>query len=198
MKKFVELLNKYKREIISGVVIVSIPICIGLIGKAYIDKEINEVNKREEQQIVEQENPEITEPEIIPEEEQEPETVPPVENNISDTKMARSLIEPSIQESIGDLEYTILEEDNQLILVMHIPAEELAYVSESTWNELANNAIYAQTSWQDVFDSYGLNVVFSVAVGDINRDRIYLAISDGQIIYDVFEEQDNNLESKSL
>ena len=111
--------------------------------------------------------------------------------------MARQLIEPSIKETIGDLEYKILEQDGQLILMLHLPAEELAYVTEPVWSDLASNAIYAQTAWQDVFKSAGLNVNFSVCIGDMDRDKVYLAANNGQIIYDVFNEQ-NDLQTNSF
>jgi hypothetical protein len=127
----------------------------------------------------------------------EPEPTPPVENKMSDIEMARALIEPSIKETVGDLEYKIVEQDDQLILMLHLSAEELAYVTEPEWRDLATNAKYAQTAWQDVFRSAGLNVNFSVYVGDMNKDKVYLAANNGLIIYDVFDEV-NDLQINSF
>ena len=81
--------------------------------------------------------------------------------------------------------------------MLHLPEEDLAYVTEPEWRDLATNAKYAQTAWQDVFRSAGLNVNFSVYVGDMNKDRIYLAANNGLIIYDVFDEI-NDLQINSL
>jgi hypothetical protein len=121
----------------------------------------------------------------------------PQQPEMNDMEKARSLIELSIKETVGDSKYEILEQDDQLILMLHLPEEDLAYVTKSDWRELATNAKYAQTAWQDVFRSAGLNVNFSVYVGDMDKDRVYLAANNGLIIYDVFNEQ-NDLQINSF
>lgn len=193
--KIKEILNKYKRELSVAAVIIALASVIGIAGNSCTDEEVIEEQAiKEEEQVP---TPEYVSP-IEPEEEPEPEYTPPVENQASDMEMARQLIEPSIQESMGHLNYKIVENGDQLILVLDFKAEELSYVTEHDWSQLKNSAIYAQTNWQDVFDSAGLSIKFRVFVGDISRDRMYLAASDGQIIYDVFEDSSNDLQLENM
>lgn len=189
-------MKKYGYTIIAGCAVLGLISCFAFIGVSCSNDEYKEEQTKQEEQVPVPEYVSPIEPQQ-PEPEVEPEPTPPVEDRMSDIEMARALIEPSIKETIGDLEYKILEQDGQLILMLHLPAEELAYVTEPVWNDLASNAIYAQTAWQDVFKSAGLNVNFSVCIGDMNRDRVYLAANNGQIIYDVFNEQ-NDLQTNSF
>ena len=171
--KFKELMKK--NNLVTVFVVLGLASCLTLVGISCSNGEYKkEETKQEEQVLIEHQQPEM-----------------------SDIEKARSLIEPSIKETVGDLEYVILEQDDQLILMLHLPEEDLAYVTKSDWRELATNAKYAQTAWQDVFRSAGLNVNFSVYVGDMNKDRIYLAANNGLIIYDVFDEI-NDLQINSL
>ena len=171
--KFKELMKK--NNLVTVFVVLGLASCLTLVGIScsngeYKEKEI----KQEEQVLIEHQQPEM-----------------------SDIEKARSLIEPSIKETIGDLEYEILEQDDQLVLMLHLPEEDLAYVTKPEWRDLASNAKYAQRAWQDVFKSAGLNVNFLVFVGDINKDRVYLAANNGHIIYDVFDEV-NDLQTNSF
>lgn len=171
--KFKELMKKY--NLVAGFVVLGLASCLALVGISCSNEEYKkEETKQEEQVLIEHQQPEI-----------------------SDIEMARALIEPSIEETIGDLEYEILEQDDQLVLMLHLPEEDLAYVTKPEWRDLASNAKYAQSAWQDVFKSAGLNVNFLVFVGDINKDRVYLAANNGHIIYDVFDEV-NDLQINSF
>ena len=176
-------MKKYGYTIIAGCVLIGLISCLAFIKVSCSNDKYKEEQTKQEEQV------------LIPE--VEPEPTPPVEDRMNDVEKARALIEPSIKETIGDLEYEILEQDDQLILMLHLPEEELAYVTEPDWRDLATNAKYAQTAWQDVFRSAGLNVNFSVFVGDINKDRVYLAANNGHIIYDVFDEV-NDLQINSF
>ena len=176
-------MKKHGHTIIAGCTVLGLIGCFTFVGVSCSNDEYKEEQTKQEEQVT---VPEVK-PEIVP----EVEPTPPVENRMSDIEKARALIEPSIEETVGNLEYEILEQDDQLILMLHLSAEELAYVTEPDWRDLATNAKYAQTAWQDVFRSAGLNVNFSVCVGDINRDKIYLAANNGHIIYDVFNEVDD-------
>lgn len=187
-------MKKYGYTIIAGCTILGLISCFAFIGVSCSNDEYKEEQVKQEEQVP---KPEYVSPIEPQQPESEVEPTPPVEDRMSDIEMARALIEPSIKETVGDLEYKILEQDDQLILILHLSAEELVYVTESVWSDLASNAIYAQTAWQDVFESAGISVNFSVCVGDVNRDKIYLAINNGQIIYDVFNEQ-NDLQTNSF
>jgi hypothetical protein len=176
-------MKRYGYTIIAGCTALSLIGCLAFIKVSCSNDEYKEEQTKQEEQV---QVPEV-----------EPEPTPPVENKMSDIEMARALIEPSIKETVGDLEYKIVEQDDQLILMLHLSAEELAYVTEPEWRDLATNAKYAQTAWQDVFRSAGLNVNFSVYVGDMNKDKVYLAANNGLIIYDVFDEV-NDLQINSF
>lgn len=171
--KFKELMKKY--NLVAGFVVLGLASCLTLVGISCSNGEYKkEKTKQEEQVLIESQQPEI-----------------------SDIEMAHALIEPSIEETIGDLEYEILEQDDQLVLMLHLPEEDLAYVTKPEWRDLASNAKYAQKAWQDVFKSAGLNVNFLVFVGDINKNRVYLAANNGHIIYDIFDEV-NDLQINSF
>ena len=184
--KFKELMKKY--NLVAGIVVLGLASCLALVGVSCFNEEYKEEETKQEQQVP---TPEY----VAPTKPQRPEsTTAPKEERMSDVDMALSIMEPSIRETLGDMEYKFLENGNQLALVMHFPAEDLPYVTEKDWSDLKASAIYAQTAWQDVFDQAGLNVQFCVFIGDIDKDRMYLAANNGQIIYDVFEENRNNNE----
>ncbi len=184
--KFKELMKKY--NLVAGIVVLGLASCLALVGVSCFNEEYKEEETKQEQQVP---TPEY----VAPTKPQKPENTPaPKEERMSDVEMALSIMEPSIRETLGDMEYKFLENGNQLALVMHFPAEDLPYVTEKDWSDLKASAIYAQTAWQDVFDQAGLNVQFCVFIGDIDKDRMYLAANNGQIIYDVFEENRNNNE----
>lgn len=171
--KFKELMKK--NNLVTVFVVLGLASCLTLVGISCSNGEYKEEEtKQEEQVLIEHQQPEM-----------------------SDIEKARALIEPSIKETVGDLEYEILEQDDQLVLMLHLPEEDLAYVTKPEWRDLASNAKYAQKAWQDVFKSAGLNVNFLVFVGDINKDRVYLAANNGHIIYDVFDEV-NDLQINSF
>lgn len=178
--KFKELMKK--DNLIAGFVVLGLASCLALVGISCSNGEYKEKETKQEEQVL---IPEY----VAPTKPQQPE--------MSDMEKARSLIEPSIKETVGDSEYEILEQNGQLILMFHLSAEDLAYVTEPDWRDLATNAKYAQAAWQDVFRSAGLNVDFLVYIGDINKDEVYLAASNGHILYDVFNEV-NDLKIKSF
>lgn len=169
--KFKELMKK--NNLVTVFVVLGLASCLTLVGISCSNGEYKKEETKQEEQVL---IPEY----VAPTKPQQPE--------MSDIEKAHALIEPSIEETIGDLEYEILEQDDQLVLMLHLPEEDLAYVTKPEWRDLASNAKYAQRAWQDVFKSAGLNVNFLVFVGDINKDRVYLAANNGHIIYDVFDE----------
>lgn len=182
--KFKKLMKKY--NLVAGFVVLGLASCLAIVGISCSNEEYKKEEIKQEQQVP---TPEYVSP-IKP---QKPESTPaPKEEQMSDIDMALSLMEPSIRETLGDMEYEFLENGNQLALVMHFPAEDLPYVTEKDWSDLKASAIYAQSGWQDVFDQAGLNVQFCVFIGDIDKDRMYLAAVNGYIVYDVFEESSGN------
>lgn len=178
--KFKELMKK--NNLVTVFVVLGLASCLTLVGISCSNGEYKKEETKQEEQVP---IPEY----VAPTKPQQPE--------MSDIEKARSLMEPSIKETVGDSEYVILEQNDQLILMLHLPEEDLVYVTKSDWRELATNAKYAQTAWQDVFRSAGLNVNFSVYVGDMDKDRVYLAANNGLIIYDVFDEV-NDLQINSF
>lgn len=178
--KFKELIKKYNLvyNLVAGFVVLGLASCLALVGISCFNEEY-----KQEEQVPTSEY-------VAPTKPQQPE--------MNDMEMARALIEPSIEETIGNSEYEILEQNGQLILMFHFPAEELNYVTEPDWKDLATNAKYAQAAWQDVFISAGLNVDFSVYIGDINKGEVFLAANNGHIIYDVFKENENSVDVREF
>ena len=107
-------------------------------------------------------------------------------NNVDQVQYAKQLIDQVMRENFQGVQYTIMEENGELVMVINIEPNDPAFTSMDTWNELVGIIIQYDCAIQQYLQQNGVNVQTSTLVGNFQSDTPVLAIKNGEVMYDLF------------
>ena len=173
-------------------------VCIGLVmmfGLAMFSCGRNGISEQEvkQEEIVGQEEQEVIEDESLNEEVRNGEYQLDNKNEEKvDINDLYDLTKQIINESYeGGFDYTLeIVGDDTIIFIVDLSTEEVANsITNGSWDDLVKNGIYMCEETVDAYRRLGNdNVHFSLMIGDKSIDKVYLAILDDTIIYNVADE----------
>ena len=104
----------------------------------------------------------------------------------SDVEDAKKVINAVMNEFFPDIKYRIIEENGLLGIVLDIPTNDVAFTSIEEWNKLVDIIVEYDLLMQQYLQQFGVNVPTATMVANTQRDEAYLLISNGEVMYDVF------------
>ncbi len=116
----------------------------------------------------------------------EPINKPAQEHEIlnDDIDEAYAYLKEPLDESFNDTRHEITKDGDTITLHFHISIKDMQYTTQEEWQELKNNAIYAQSIWQKALELEGYSAKFAICIGDLDQGILYLTIMDGKVIFD--------------
>lgn len=108
----------------------------------------------------------------------------------SDKEQAKQLIDQVMAENFSDIEYSVVESENGLIILINIDSNDEAFTSMDEWNRLVAVMVDFDIMIQHFLQQCGLNVPTGTMVANIESDTPVLAIINGEIMLDIFNHID--------
>lgn len=105
-----------------------------------------------------------------------------------DINAAYEYLKEPLDESFNDIRHEITKDEDTITLHFHISIADLENTTQEEWEELRENALYAQGIWQRALELKGYGAKFAICVGDLDKGVLYLEISDGKVLYDGLSE----------
>lgn len=165
---------------IVAVLIVLIMIILSGIGMSKDAKREEFKPPEKQEQQVEEPKEEVQEPE----EEIKDEDLTPTLNTQSNVDRAYDALKPIIDDKLSNFRHELRKEDNTIFLIVHLDAEQVLYADQETWDSLVVSATNSCGEFKKVLNSSGCNdVSLSYMIGDLNRDKVYLTVLNGEVIY---------------
>lgn len=109
---------------------------------------------------------------------------------VSDLDQAEQIIDKIMAENFQGIEYMILKENGALVIILNIPANDSAFSSMEQWNELVGTVVEYDIMIQQALQQCGLNVPTATMVANIESDTPLLAVINGEVMYDAFNNID--------
>ena len=106
----------------------------------------------------------------------------------NDIDAAYAYLKDPLDESFNDIRHEVTKDGDMIILHLHISIADIENTTQEEWEDLKNNAVYAQNIWQKALKLKGYGAEFSVCIGDLDKNVLYLAVSDGKVLYDGLSE----------
>ena len=110
-----------------------------------------------------------------------------------DIDAAYAYLKDPLDESFNDIRHEVTKDGDMIILHLHISIADIENTTQEEWEDLKNNAVYAQSIWQKALKLKGYGAEFSVCIGDLDKNVLYLAVSDGKVLYDGLSEVEYDL-----
>lgn len=108
----------------------------------------------------------------------------------SDKEQAKQLIDQVMTENFSDIEYSVVESENGLIILINIGSNDEAFTSMDEWNRLVDAVVDFDIMIQQFLQQCGLNVPTGTMVANVQSDTPLLAIINGEIMLDIFNHID--------
>lgn len=105
-----------------------------------------------------------------------------------DIDEAYEYLKDPLDESFNEVRHEITKDKDTVTLHLHIAIADIENTTQEEWEELKNNAIYAQSIWQKALKLEGFNTKFAVCIGDLDKGILYLEISNGRVLFDGLSE----------
>ena len=105
-----------------------------------------------------------------------------------DIDAAYEYLKEPLDESFNDIRHEITKDEDTITLHFHISIADIENTTQEEWEELRENALYAQGIWQRALELKGYSTKFAICVGDLDKGVLYLEISDGKVLYDGLSE----------
>ena len=105
-----------------------------------------------------------------------------------DIDEAYAYLKDPLDESFNDVRHEVTKDEDMITLHLHISIKDIENTTQEEWEDLKNNAVYAQNIWQKALKLKGYGAEFSVCIGDLDKNVLYLAVSDGKVLYDGLSE----------
>ena len=106
----------------------------------------------------------------------------------NDIDAAYEYLKDPLDEGFNDIRHEVTKDEDTITLHLHISIADLENTTQEEWEELRENAIYAQSIWQKALELKGYSAKFAICVGDLDKGVLYLEISDGKVLYDGLSE----------
>lgn len=101
-----------------------------------------------------------------------------------DIDAAYAYLKDPLDESFNEVRHEVTKDEDIITLHLHISIADLENTTQEEWEDLKNNAIYAQSIWQKALELEGYSTKFAVCIGDLDKKVLYLEISNGRVLYD--------------
>ena len=106
----------------------------------------------------------------------------------NDIDAAYAYLKDPLDKSFNEVRHEVTKDGDMIILHLHISIADIENTTQEEWEDLKNNAVYAQSIWQKALELEGYGAEFSVCIGDLDKNVLYLAVSDGKVLYDGLSE----------
>ena len=104
---------------------------------------------------------------------------------LGDIEQAEQLIDQIMAEHFQGIEYMILKENGALVVIINLPANDVALTSIDEWNELVGIMVDYDIMIQQFLQQCGLQVPTATMVANIESDTPLLGIVNGEVMYDI-------------
>ena len=111
----------------------------------------------------------------------------------NDIDAAYAYLKDPLDKSFNEVRHEVTKDGDMIILHLHISIADIENTTQEEWEDLKNNAVYAQSIWQKALELEGYGAEFSVCIGDLDKNVLYLAVSDGKVLYDGLSEVEYEL-----
>ena len=149
----------------------------------------NEVEQQLPQTQIEEQQPQVQNP-IDEDLNDEYKSKIDEKQQVSDLDQAEQIIDKIMAENFQGIEYMILKENGALVIILNIPANDSAFSSMEQWNELVGTVVEYDIMIQQALQQCGLNVPTATMVANIESDTPLLAVVNGEVMYDAFNNID--------
>ena len=108
-------------------------------------------------------------------------------NKKEQLEQAKIIIEDSVKGNFNADEYRIItdEKSNTVILTILTTEYQVSVgIQDGSYYTMRENMIENSLMGKNLFDKLGLNVNYSVVLGDVTNDIIWLGILNGRVLYD--------------
>lgn len=113
-------------------------------------------------------------------------------NQQSQLQQAKQIIHQVMAENFEGVDYELIENDEHtgFVICINITDDDVAFDSIENWNYLVSVMVDFELAVRQGLQQVGLDVPTGVMVADIPGDVPYLCITNGQVLYDVFNHID--------
>ena len=105
-----------------------------------------------------------------------------------DIDEAYAYLKDPLDESFNEVRHEVTKDEDTITLHLHISIKDIENTTQEEWEELRENALYAQGIWQKALELEGYSTKFAVCIGDLDKGVLYLEISNGKVLYDGLSE----------
>ena len=137
---------------------------------------------------------EYQEPQVQQEQVVDEDLTPQYEEKINkkeELELAKLITEESAKKCIEGFRYDVKtdEESNTIMVTVHLTKTDVAKsLVDGSYYELVNTMVDTSTEMRNIYVNNGMDVNCSLAIGDMDEDRIWFATLNNTILYDCSEE----------